>query len=163
MKPINDARVNVKEWVYQPGLPVNAQAPDSEAFKTVDLKRADWLKGKNIETARWSTQEWLHFLRGLPEKLDGTKMRRLDSWHLTESGNDEILDQWLLMAIRNRYEPAYPRLEEFLLTVGRRKYVKPLYDALDLKRASAIYEQARPIYHPITQMTVDALIAAKKK
>lgn len=46
VKPINDARVNVKEWVYQPGLPVNAQAPDSEAFKTVDLKRADWLKGK---------------------------------------------------------------------------------------------------------------------
>ena len=66
------------------------------------------------------------------------------------------------MAIRNHYEPAYPRLEEFLMTVGRRKYVKPLYDALDSKRAAAIYENARPLYHPITQATIDALIAAKK-
>jgi leukotriene-A4 hydrolase len=130
----------------------------------VDLALADWLRGKNIDTAKWSTQEWLHFLRGLPLKLDGGQMRRLDSaWRLTESGNDEILNQWLLMAIRNHYEPAYPRLEEFLLTVGRRKYVKPLYDELDLKRATAIYDKARPGYHPITQATLDALIAAKQK
>jgi hypothetical protein len=67
------------------------------------------------------------------------------------------------MAIRNHYEPAYPRLEEFLMTVGRRKYIKPLYDALDLKRATAIYDMARPMYHPITQATLDALIAAKPK
>ena len=108
-------------------------------------------KGNKSTLAQWSTQEWLHFLRALPQKLDALRMRRLDSaWRLTESGcNDEILDQWLLMAIRNHYEVAYPRLEEeFLVAVGRRKYVKPLYDALDMKRASAIYEKARRGYHP---------------
>ena len=156
-------RIDVNEWVYQPGLPVSAQAPVSEAFRSVDLKLADWLKGGKIETTEWSTQEWLHFLRGLPEKLDATRMRRLDkSWRLTESTNDEILDQWLLMTIRNRYEPAYQRVEDFLMTVGRRKYVKPLYEALDRNRATAIYEKARPLYHPITQATIDAIIAAKK-
>jgi leukotriene-A4 hydrolase len=67
------------------------------------------------------------------------------------------------MSIRNRYDTAYPRLEEFLMSVGRRKYVKPLYDALDRKRATAIYDRARPMYHPITQATIDALLAAKKK
>ena len=83
-------------------------------------------------------------------------MRRLDSqYHLTDSRNDEILDQWLLMAVRNRYAPAYPRLEEFLTTVGRRKYVKPLYEAMSLQQAMAIYEKARPMYHPITQATID--------
>jgi leukotriene-A4 hydrolase len=164
LKPIGDDEVNVKEWVYQPGLPPSARAPVSEAFQAVDLAMADWLRGNRIDTAAWSTQEWLHFLRGLPRKLDAAKMRRLDSgWHLTESGNDEILDQWLLMSIRNRYDPAYPRLEEFLMTVGRRKYVKPLYEALDSKRAAAIYDKARPMYHPITQATLDPLIAAKKK
>jgi hypothetical protein len=91
-------------------------------------------------------------------------MRELDStYHLTRSGNDEILDQWLLMAIRNRYEPAYPRLERFLIDVGRRKFVKPLYEAMDVKQAAAIYEKARPGYHPITQATIDAIIAAKHK
>ncbi len=48
------------------------------------------------------------------------------------------------------------------MTVGRRKYVKPLYEALDLKEASAIYEKARPMYHPITQATIDAILAAKQ-
>jgi leukotriene-A4 hydrolase len=160
-------RIHVNDWVYRPGLPASAQAPLSEAFQMVDLELADWLRGKNIDTTEWSTQEWLHFLRGLPTNLGVARMRRLDSsWHLTESGNNEILDQWLLMSIRNQYEPANHRLEEFLLTVGRRKYVKPLYEALltqgDAKRAAAIYEKARPLYHPITQSTLDALIAAKQ-
>ena len=155
---------DVKEWVYQPGLPESAKAPDSELFRKVDVEIVDWLKGRKIETGAWSTQEWLHFLRGLPDKLDAPHMRGLDSaWHFTQTGNDEILAQWLLMAVRNHYEPAYPRLEEFLMTVGRRKYVKPLYEALDPKRAAAIYDKARPMYHPITQATIDALIAAKKK
>jgi len=157
------APADADEWVYQPGLPASARIPVSGAFEAVDLQLADWLRGKRIDTAEWSTQEWIHFLRGLPRELGAARMRRLDSaWKLTESGNDEILDQWLLMAIRNHYEPAYPRLEEFLTMVGRRKYVKPLYDALDFKRATAIYDRARPLYHPITQATLDALIAAKK-
>jgi aminopeptidase N len=156
--------IDVKEWVYQPGLPASAKAPVSELFLKVDTEIADWLKGSRIDTGAWSTQEWLHFLRGLPEKLDAAHMRRLDiAWHFTQTGNDEILDQWLLMAVRNHYEPAYPRLEEFLMTVGRRKYVKPLYEAMDPKRAAAIYEKARPMYHPITQATIDAVLAAKKK
>ena len=156
--------IDIREWVYQPGVPGSAKLPVSEAFLAVDARIAEWLKGKKIDTSAWSTQEWMHFLRGLPEKLDAAKMRRIDSaWHLTETGNDEILDQWLLMAIRNHYEPASPRLEEFLMTVGRRKYIKPLYEAMDRKRAAAIYENARPLYHPITQASIDALLAEKKK
>ncbi len=163
LDPKAAGRIDVNEWVFQPGLPVSARIPVSEAFQSVDLALADWLKNKKIETSEWSTQEWLHFLRGLPRDLGAARMRRLDtSWRLTESNNDEILDQWLLMAIRNHYEPAYPRLEEFLMTVGRRKYVKPLYDAMDAKGAAALYEKARPLYHPITQATLDALIAAKQ-
>lgn len=58
-------------------------------------------------------------------------MRQLErAFHLTRSGNSEIAFQWLLMSIRNRYEPAYPRLEEFLMTIGRRKFITPLYEEL---------------------------------
>lgn len=155
--------IDIDAWVFQPGLPASAGLPVSEAFQAVDLAIADWLKNKSIDTQSWTTQEWLHFLRGLPRDVGAARMRRLDTaYRFTQTGNDEILDQWLLTTIRNHYEPAYPRLEEFLMTVGRRKYVKPLYDALDRKRAMAIYENARPMYHPITQATIDALIAAKK-
>ena len=66
IRPIGDDQINVNEWVYQPGLPSSARAPVSEAFQSVDFALAEWLRGKKIDTAKWSTQEWLHFLRGLP-------------------------------------------------------------------------------------------------
>ena len=82
---------------------------------------------------------------------------------LTRSGNSEIAFQWLLMSIRNRYEPGYPRLEEFLMTIGRRKFIKPLYEELaktpeGLERAVAIYRRARPTYHPIAVTSIDAVL-----
>ncbi len=150
-------KIPVDQWVFQPGLPASAPVPVSDAFRAID-------DAKQIDTRGWSTQEWLHYLRGLPEHLGAARMEELDkSYNLTASANDEILQQWLLMAVRNQYEPAYPRLEEFLTTVGRRKYVKPLYEAMDLKQAAPIYEKARPMYHPITQATVDSILAAKAR
>lgn len=91
-------------------------------------------------------------------------MAELDrAFNLTRSGNSEIAFQWLLMSIRNRYEAAYPRLEEFLTTVGRRKYVRPLFEELvktpqGRERARAIYGRARPGYHPITATTIDEIM-----
>ena len=156
------ARIPVNEWLTKPGLPASAPAPNVAVFAAIDRDVAAWLDRREIHTAAWSTHEWLHFLRGLPAKLDAAQLRRLDSeFHFTESHNDEILQEWLLIGIRNQYEPASARLEEFLTTVGRRKYVKPLYEALDAQRAAAIYEKARPHYHPITQATIDAMLAAK--
>lgn len=157
-KPV---RFPVADWVHQPGLPRNAPSPESEAFAAVDAAAADWLRGRPIETAHWSTHEWLRFLHSLPEKLDAHRMQALDrSFHLTATGNNEILAQWLLMAVRNRYAPANQRLEEFLTTVGRRKYLKPLYAAMDPRHAQEIYTKARPLYHPVTQTTLDQVIGS---
>jgi hypothetical protein len=75
-------------------------------------------------------------------------MAELDRvFSFTRTGNSEILDEWLIMAVRNGYQPAYPRLEEFLISVGRRKYIKPLYEEMvktpdGRARAEAIYKKA---------------------
>ena len=160
--PQATANIPVDEWVFQPGLPASSPRPQSEAFAAVDRQIALWAAGHKIETAAWSTYEWLHFLRGLPERLDARQMKRLDTaFPVMGSGNSEILSQWLLMCVRNRYAPANARLEEFLTTVGRRKYVKPLYAAMDAKQARAVYDEARPMYHPITQASIDAIVPAK--
>jgi len=93
-------------------------------------------------------------------------LTRLDrEFHFSRTGNSEILSQWLLMSIRARYEPAYPLLEKFLCTVGRRKFLKPLYGELlkfpeGAERAQAIYAKARPGYHPIAQATLDGMMQA---
>src|SRR5262249_10891439 len=90
------------------------------------------------------------------------------AFNLSHSGNSEIAFQWLLMAISNHYEAAFPRLEEFLTTVGRRKFLKPLYEELvktkeGKERARAIYEKARPTYHPMAAATIDAVLAKAAK
>jgi len=94
-------------------------------------------------------------------------LAELDKAHnLTARGNSEIAFQWLLMSIRNKYAPADARLEEFLTTIGRRKFVRPLFEELaktpeGMKRAVAIYAKARPGYHPITAASVDAILKRK--
>jgi aminopeptidase N len=158
------AKIPLNQWVYEPGLPATAPRLHSDAFQKVEGQADQWLQGRAAETASWSTQEWLHFLRYLPEKLTVAQMRKLDqSFDLTNSSNDEILDQWLLMSVRNGYAPADSRLEEFLVTVGRRKYIKPLYQELvktpeGKKRALAIYEKARPGYQAIARNTIDGIV-----
>jgi len=145
--------VPLEEWIYRPEIPSGADEPQSDAFARIE-------GGWPSDTSGWSTHEWLHFLRGL-ERPD---MARLDrEFHLTESGNSEILAQWLLMSVRNGYEPAFAELERFLCSIGRRKFLKPLYSELmktpeGRERARRIYEQARPGYHFIAQNTIDGIV-----
>jgi len=162
--PSAAAKVPVDDWLYKPGIPAGAAQPSSKALAKVEAAAQRWLDGGKIETAKWSTQEWLHFLESLPKELTPEKMRALDrDFAFSRTGNSEILHTWLLMAVRNRYSAAYTKLEEFLTSMGRRKYLKPLYEELvktpeGRQRAAAIYEKARPTYHPIAQTTVDAIV-----
>ena len=141
---------NIDAWLHRPGLP-----PDAPKI-TYDFE--------TTPRRAWTTQEWLHWLRSMPADLSAAKMRDIDrQWDFTNAGNAEIAAQWLKMAVRAHYEPAYPRLEQFLVEVGRRKFVKPLFEELvktpdGKQRALAIYKKARPGYHPITQQTVDGIL-----
>jgi aminopeptidase N len=141
--------VPVEEWIVRPGIPAGAAEPHSDGFA-------------NPDPATWNTHQWLHFLRSQKQP----DMARLDAeFRLTGSRNSEILAEWLLMSVREGYAPAWPRLEEFLCSVGRRKFVKPLYAELmktpeGRERAQRIYAGARPGYHPITQRTIDAIVKA---
>ncbi len=141
---------DVSAWLNSPGLPANAPRISYDFESTP--KRS------------WTTQEWLHYLRQFPADSPASKLAELDrQWDFTSSGNAEIAAQWLRMAIRADYSPAYTRLEQFLIEVGRRKFVKPLYQEFvktpeGKQRAQAIYKKARPGYHPITQSTVDDIL-----
>ena len=158
----------IDEWINKPGLPKTAPQPKSDALEKVDLKTKEWLEGKialkDIETKEWSTQEWLRFLRGMPDDLGLEKMAELDkAFEFTKAGNSEIAFQWLIMSIKQKYAPADGRLEEFLTTVGRRKFIKPLYEELaktpeGKTRAVAIYKKSRSGYHSMTFSSVDKVL-----
>ncbi|MEO6724335.1 MAG: M1 family metallopeptidase, partial [Blastocatellia bacterium] len=120
----------IDEWIEKPGLPASAPKPHSDAFAKVEEQAKAWMDGKmtaaQLSTKQWTTQEWLHFLKFLPPGLSEKQMKQLDdAFGLTKSGNAEIAHVWLLAAIRNKYTPAYPRLEEYLTSIGRQKLIKP--------------------------------------
>lgn len=160
-------RIDLQAWVYQPGIPSNIPPVHSEAFAAVDRQVDAWKNGgatSALQTSHWSTHEWLHFLGALPEELSAARLAELDrSFKLSSSGNSEILEAWLLIAIRNRYEPAFAGLDHFLTSQGRRKFLTPLYTALaqtDWGRAMAmdIYRRARPTYHSVAVGTIDKVL-----
>src|SRR5262249_9962823 len=162
------AKVPVEEWIYKPGLPASAPRPQSDAFVKVEAQAKEWLDGKTpaakLQTKQWSTQEWLHFLLFLPQQLSGNQLKELDqAFGLTKIGNAEIAHQWLLISIRNKYEPAYQRVEEYLTSIGRQKLIKPLYEELvktpeGRERALQIYRRARAGYHPIAATAIDKIL-----
>jgi aminopeptidase N len=163
-----EQRLMLDEWVYRPGLPANAARPDPAAFAEVDAAvRAFGGSGTAaaIPYAGWNTAERIRFLNALPRHLAGARLDELDrSFGLSQSGNSEVLFAWLKLAIANRYEPAVPAAERFLTSMGRRKFVSPLFEALvgegDWGRpiARRIYARARPGYHSVTRGTVDAMM-----
>ena len=162
------AAVPVEQWIHRPGLPASAPRPVSDAFTAVERQADAWLGGDTppgaLETGDWTTQEWLHFLNYLPSSLDPRQLSDLDAaFALTESGNSEIAHAWLLIAIRNQYGAADARLERYLVGIGRRKLIRPLYEELAQTpegrvRALAIYRKARPGYHPIAVDTIDDIL-----
>jgi leukotriene-A4 hydrolase len=161
-------RTPLETWLSGTGLPETGYKPASEALARVEAQARRWLEGEMVEsdaiTRTWTTQEWLRFLTYMPQPLSGERLHELDrAFHLTASHNYEILAQWLVMAVRSGYTPAEPRLRQFLLQVGRRKYLKPIYEELvktpeGRTVARSVYAQARPGYHAITIATIDDIL-----
>jgi leukotriene-A4 hydrolase len=166
-------RAQLDNWLTQPGLPSDAVLPSADVFKRVDAARNEWLAGqraaRDLDTAGWSTHEWLHFVDNLPPRLSPAQVTDLDAtFHFTDTGNAQIAHSWLRVAIRNHYEPALPRLEAYLNGIGRRILIKPLYE--DLMRtdwgkefARRVYAKARVGYHPITVATLDPIVLGADK
>jgi hypothetical protein len=125
------------------------------------------ISADDIKSARWTTQEWLHFLRRLPERLDREEMQKLDEvCQLTNSANAEVACQWLILTIRNSYEQSYCRLEEFITSIGRIKFLKPLYQELvktteGKRRALSIFGRARAAYHPIAIAAIEQVLGLR--
>ncbi len=164
-------RLKLDQWVLQPGLPDNAARPDAAAFAEVDRAVRAFNAGgaaAQLPYRDWNTAERLRFLNALPRELPQRRLAELDlAFGLSASGNSEVLFAWLQLALANRYEPAVAPTERFLLAMGRRKFVAPLFETLhgedqwgrDIARR--VYARGRGGYHSVTSGTVDRILGAE--
>jgi leukotriene-A4 hydrolase len=165
-------RGQVNAWVYGPGLPADAVLPVTTMFEPVDEARAAWLAGKLAPKKLgmdWIAQQWLYFLNNMPATLLPSQMADLDkAFGFSKNPNAEIAHSWFKLVIANDYQPSFPRLEEYLKTVGRRKLIAPLYEALMKTPSGAVvakrvFAKARPGYHPETVKAIEAIVVPKEE
>ncbi|MBT8326181.1 MAG: M1 family metallopeptidase [Bacteroidia bacterium] len=160
-------KVRIDEWVYGPGIPSNVPEIYSQELDRVELAISQFNNKRKtaseLNTANYTTHHWLYFLRGL-KNLELYKMNDLDNtFNFTKTGNSEIACDWFKHCIDTDYKEAFPALEVFLISVGRRKFLQPLYEKLaeteeNRDWAKAVYEKARPGYHSVSYNTIDEIL-----
>jgi aminopeptidase N len=170
--PGKTTEAEIHAWLHEPGIPAFAVAATSKAFDSVDEARGHWLAGhmkpSDIDTSKWNTQMWVHFIEGMPATLTEAQLAELDAaYHFTGTANAEIAQRWYPLTVRSNYLAARPAIAEFLGHIGRRKLIMPTYVALAATPdgrafAQGVFDKARAGYHPITTGSVEQALAAGK-
>jgi aminopeptidase N len=160
-------------WLHQPGIPPFAEHARSRGFGIVDAARIAWSAEGTLPpvaiTGAWTTQEWTHFLDGMPPTVTPERMAALDAaYHFTGTPNGELAQRWYPLAVRSGYHAADNAMAAFMQRVGRRKLIMPIYESLvktpeGLQFAQDVFDRARPGYHPITTASVAAALAKARQ
>lgn len=188
----------VMAWIDGEGLPVGGfPVLESKEFERVEQQVSKFLwsgeplhagssipcDASVIDTSGFTTHHWLHLLRKLHTRADGSpgrlsreEMAGLDArFHFTQTQNAEIACDWFVLSIQSDYRPAYQAMHDFLLKVGRRKFLMPIYEALlaqyvvkdgkyewafaqGKEMATEIFLQAEPGYHSVAARSLRELL-----
>ena len=158
----------IDDWIFSAGLPSNCPKVISNRFLQAENAVSLFLKKgpKKIAdlTSTWSTHEWLHFIKHLPVNISSKQLEKLDNeFQLSSNGNAEILCVWFLQSIKADYQPAFEPMKQFLIKIGRRKFLQPIYEELAKNPehkiwAKGVYKKARSNYHYVSFNTIDGIL-----
>lgn len=158
---------SLAQWLHQPGLSDEILLPASDAFRRISESQQQWLRSETslslLATNQWSVHEWLHFIEQLPRQLSPAQLSELEmAFSLSQSSNAEIFTAWAKLVIPLNHQQIIQPLRQFLLNVGRQKFIVPLYTELKANPqwrswAAQVYREARPGYHPLAQQQLDRL------
>jgi len=157
------AKVDADAWLHEPGIPEGAPRFASRTLDGLAALAQGWKEGQrptDAQLAGWGPTELLLYLQKLSD-LTLADCAWLDAkLGLTGRKSHEILVQWLCLALAAGHPPAFLRTREVLTTVGRMKYVRPLYQALGKTAAGralarGVFAAAAPTYHVLTRRVAE--------
>lgn len=160
-------KINADGWIYKTDLPNEIPSLTSSRLALVDSTIANFNANSTIDlnkTKQWSSHEYLYFIRGLNKNLSKEQLEKLKKdFDFANSGNMELQAAWFEHVIRNKFSVDYLAMENFLIKVGRRKFLMPLYGLLMESKegkvmAKDIYAKARKNYHYVSIQSLDELI-----
>jgi aminopeptidase N len=157
------AGVHADRYLFQPGLP--AEAPRTQSARLEELERLGATATVGSIAGLRDATEWQLVLSAIPRPAAPDLLSDLDArFHLSASGNAEVLAAWLVLAAESGWAPTVARTQQFLAQVGRMKFLKPLYEALAKRPetrgvARATFDELKPRYHPIAQRVIEGVLA----
>ncbi|EZH72327.1 aminopeptidase [Aquimarina atlantica] len=164
-------KFNTDEWIYKAGVPDNEAVAKSDKFDKVLEALTQFIANNKVDvkiTENWTTQEWVYFVRNFPKDINKKHLAMFDdAFNLTNATNSYIAMVWYEQSINYDYHgnDVDKKIEDFLITVGRRWYVSTIFKAYQqnnkTKEALLIYEKARPNYHSVTINTIDDILGIK--
>jgi leukotriene-A4 hydrolase len=187
--PLAAAAVDWEAWLHEPGMPpvdVGAYYDGASSAASADLARKWHLcdvlgmgKPNRPEGASaadiegWTAVQIDHFLLSLLEYRGGSHPLALsvvasleELYGLSKYGNSEIRCKWLQLRLGAGDKEAFAPAREVLTSMGRMKFLRPLYRSLKLCKgggrefAEETFAAARGMYHPIAEKMVAADLAA---
>jgi leukotriene-A4 hydrolase len=170
-KPRKITKICLNQWLHEADFPNTFIEPSDSALKQIAEQAKQYAAGtrsiQQLDPTYWRGQQWGYFLNQLPDSLSTLQLQELDqAFYFNQSANASLLSQWLVLGIQHHYQPAYERLEDYLLSTGRLSLIKPLYQALgktekDRSLAIDIYSKARSSYHLLSTMALDPILGYK--
>ncbi|KAG2239578.1 hypothetical protein Bca52824_091638 [Brassica carinata] len=165
-----EKEINLQLWTEGVGIPEDAYEPVSTIYTKIISLAEEFKQGKmpsEDEVAEWKGQEWELYLENLPKSCEPSQVMALDKrYRLAESKDYEVKVSFLQVAISSKCREYHGEVEKTLKTVGRMKYLRPLYNALaqaggteEKQLAKQVFAEARETYHPIAQGVVESILS----
>lgn len=152
--------VDLESWFYDVGMPPSTRAFDHSLADQCSALAEAWAEDPERRTADdvagWTSAQRQRFLDALRSKKPAKEQlpRLAELYGLKTTKNCEERFRWYMLCLDMGDESHVSDALGFVTSVGRMKYVRPLYRALfhhSPERALEAFQGSRPNYHPIAQ------------
>jgi len=160
---------NWNTWIYESTLP----APGLLDFDTLEASDAANLAYAYIELGGASSpanyKDYFDFYSNLKviffdtlkaniDRVDLALLDRIDAdYAVTADPDPEVKQRWLPMGLTLNYEPSYDAAHTWVSSMGRCKYLTPVYSALESSGQHDLgvqwYNENLDFYHPVAITT----------
>ncbi len=164
--------VQAWRWVYEPWLPDAVPAIESPLIEAVSQCASAGELPTQDDGQRWSDPQWILYLELLPRgRSKAAFAAALDGrFGLSDRANTEVRWSYLLFAVETDYmvDAVREKVERFLASQGRVKYLRPLYRAMAKipngpAWAREVFDRCKPGYHPIAVSVIGKILAEEPK
>jgi leukotriene-A4 hydrolase len=163
-------------WFYKAGYPPKPDYDDSMVRACYELAEKWKNRSSNFhpsaaDISSWTANQSVVFLERLqsfpapPISVDDVALLG-STYGYADSENVELVSRFYGVGLMARAESVYAPTAKLLGSVGRMKFVRPLYRLLeqcDRKFACDTFEKNRDFYHPICRAMVERDLYGDKK